>query len=139
MDVLVLIGRILFVLLFLNSAIGHLTQTKGMAQYAGSQGVPFPWLAVFGSGILQLVGGLMVLLGVWADLGALLLFVFLAPTAVMVHRFWREGDQQARQNALIQFLKDLSLAGAALMLFAFFAHTGDDLGLTLTGPLFDID
>lgn len=138
MEVVVLIGRILFVLLFLNSAIGHLTQTRPMAQYAGSQGIPFPWLAVFGSGILQLVGALMVLLGVWADVGALLLVVFLVPTAVLMHRFWREEDQQARQNSLIQFLKDLALAGAALMLFAFFAHTGDDLGLTLSGPLFDL-
>ncbi|MDT0269489.1 DoxX family protein [Streptomyces sp. DSM 44915] len=139
MDVLVLIGRILFVLLFLNSAIGHLTQTKAMAGYAGSQGVPFPWLAVFGSGLLQLVGGLMVLLGVWADLGALLLLVFLLPTALLMHRFWREEDAEARQNSLVQFLKDLSLAGAALMLFAFFAHAGDDLGLTVSGPLFDLD
>ncbi|UED85570.1 DoxX family protein [Streptomyces profundus] len=139
MDVLVLIGRILFVLLFLNSAIGHLTQTKAMAGYAGSQGVPYPWLAVFGSGLLQLVGGLMVLLGVWPDVGALLLVIFLVPTALLMHKFWTEDDPQAKQNSLVQFLKDLSLAGAALMLFAFFAHVGDDLGLSIAGPLFDID
>jgi uncharacterized membrane protein YphA (DoxX/SURF4 family) len=138
MDVLVLIGRILFVVLFLGSAMGHLTQTKAMAQYAGSKNVPAPVAATFGSGVLMLVGGLMVLLGIWADLGALLLFVFLLPTALLMHRFWQESDAGARQNEMIQFNKDLALAGAALMLFAFFAYVGDSLGLTITEPLFDL-
>jgi len=39
---------------------------------------------------------------------------------------------------MTQFSKDLGLAGAALMLFAFFAYVGEDLGLTLTGPLFNL-
>lgn len=138
MDVLVLIGRILFVVLFLSSAVGHLTQTKGMAQYAASKGVPSPFAATFGSGLLLLAGGLMVLLGVWADLGALLLLLFLLPTAVLMHAFWKEADAGAKQMEMVHFNKDLALAGSALMLFAFFAYVGDDLGLTLTGPLFDL-
>src|SRR5437016_3908819 len=63
--------------------------------------------------------------------------VFLIPTAVMMHAFWRESEAQARQLEQIQFLKDISLAGAALMLFALFAHLGDDLGLVIVGPLFN--
>ncbi|MGW0825394.1 DoxX family protein [Streptomyces sp. NPDC002845] len=138
MDVLVLIGRILFAALFLGSALGHLTQPKGMAGYATSRGVPAAVPAIIGSGVLLLVGGLSVLLGIWADLGALLLVVFLVPTAVLMHAFWKESDAQARQQEMIQFQKDLALAGAALMLFALIAHAGSDLGLTITGPLFDI-
>ena len=39
MDVIALIGRILFVLVFLGSGTtGHIGQRKGMAQYAASQG-----------------------------------------------------------------------------------------------------
>ncbi len=38
--------------------------------------------------------------------------------------------------AATQFLKDLSLAGAALALFAFFASAGDELGLLVPGPVF---
>jgi putative oxidoreductase len=136
-DVIVLIGRILFVALFLSSAYGHFTQRRAMAGYASSKGVPSSELAVLASGVLMAVGGLMVLLGIWADLGALLLVIFLVPTAVLMHGFWRETDAQTRQLEMIQFLKDISLAGAALMLFAFFAHT-DDLGLTITGPLFNL-
>lgn len=137
MDILVLIGRIVFAALFLGSAFGHLTQSEAMGGYAESRGVPAGRLMVLASGVLLLVGGLMVLLGIWPDLGSLLLVVFLVPTAVLMHGFWRERDPQARQLEMISFQKDLALAGAALMLFAFFAHT-DDLGLTITGPLFNL-
>ena len=137
MDILVLIGRILFSVLFLTSAVGHLTQSKAMAEYAASKGVPVPQLSVVVSGVVLAVGALSVLLGVWADLGALLLVAFLVPTAALMHNFWSESDAQARQTEMVQFNKDIALAGAALMLFAFFAHNGD-LGLTITGPLFTI-
>lgn len=137
MDVLVLIGRIVFALLFLGSAFGHLTQSKQMAGYAESRGIPMANVAVLASGVLILVGGLMVLLGIWADLGTLLLVLFLVPTAVLMHAFWKETDAQNKQMEMVQFNKDMGLAGAALMLFAFFAHV-DDLGLTITGPLFSL-
>src|SRR5215475_1865923 len=109
MDVIVLIGRILFVTLFLFSAVGHLTQRQVMAGYASSKGVPSSELAVLVSGVLLALGGLMVLLGIWADLGALLLVIFLVPTAVLMHGFWRESDAQARQMEMIQFNKDVAL------------------------------
>ncbi|MEU0542029.1 DoxX family protein [Nocardia sp. NPDC003693] len=137
-DVLVLIGRILFAALFLGSAMGHLTKADAMAQYAQFRGVPSPKLAVIGSGVLLLVGGLSVLFGVWADLGALLLVIFLLPTAFLMHPFWKETDPEAKQTEMISFNKDVALAGAALMLFAFFSAAGHCLGLTLTGPLFNL-
>lgn len=136
MDVVALIGRILFVALFIGSAFGHLTQTEAMAGYAGAKGVPQPKLAVLASGVLMLVGALMVLLGIWIDLGALLLVVFLVPTALLMHQFWKETDAQAKQLEMIQFQKDLALAGGALLVFALYAGFGDDLGITITGPLF---
>ena len=138
MDVLVLIGRILFVVLFFGSALGHLTQTKGMAGYAASKGVPAPGLAVFGSGLLLLAAGLSLLLGIWPDVGALALVVFLLPTAFLMHNFWAETNAETKTVEMLMFQKDVALAGAALMLFAFFAYVGDDLGLTMTGPLFNL-
>lgn len=137
MDVLLLIGRILFVFLFLGSAVGHLTQAGAMSGYAKSRGVPAPWYAVIVSGVVILLGGLSVLLGLWADLGALLLLLFLIGTALLMHPFWRESEAQARQQEMIQFNKDIALAGAALMLFAYVAGTGE-IGPALTGPLFSL-
>lgn len=138
MDVVVLVGRILFSLIFLVSSVAHLTQTGQMAGYAASKGVPVARATVLGSGVLILVGGLMVLLGVWGDLGALFLVVFLVPTALIIHGFWRETDATARYMEQAQFFKDTALAGAALLVFALFAYAGSDLGLTLTGPVFDL-
>ena len=130
-----LIGRVLFVVIFLGSAYQHLTMTDGMAEFAKSKGVPQPWLAVFGSGIVQGLGGLSVLLGIWADLGALLLFLFTLSTALIMHSFWKlEGE--ARNMDQIQFVKDLALAGASLMLVGLFSIAGHRLGFTITGPLF---
>ena len=136
MDVVALIGRILFAAVFLASSFGHLTQTAAMAGYAGSKGVPQPKLAVMSSGVVMLVGIVLVVLGIWADLGALLLVVFLLPTAFLMHAFWRETDAQAKQLEMVQFQKDLALGGAALMIFALIVKLGDGLGLTITGPLF---
>jgi putative oxidoreductase len=138
MDLIVLIGRILFAFLFLSSGFAHFAQRKPMAQYAGAKGLPAALPAVLAGGVLLLAGGLMVLLGIWADLGALLLAIFLLPTAVLMHGFWKESDPQARMTEMTQFSKDTALGGAALMLFALFSYAGDNLGLTITGPLFHI-
>ncbi|MGW7367641.1 DoxX family membrane protein [Streptomyces sp. NPDC054841] len=138
MDVLVLIGRILFAVVFLASAVGHLTKSKEMGAYAASKGLPAPVPATVLSGVLLLLGGLSVALGIWADLGALLLAVFVFPTAVLMHPFWKESDPGTRQLEQVMFLKDVALGGAALALLAFFSYVGNDLGLTITGPLFHI-
>src|SRR6266545_2401013 len=109
MSVLVLIGRVLFVGVFLSAVIPHLTKTTMMAGYAKSKCVPLAWPATFVGGILLLAGGLSVLLGIWADLGALLLAVFLLPTAVLMHGFWRETGE-GRMSEQVHFFKDVGLA-----------------------------
>jgi putative oxidoreductase len=135
MDVLLLIGRILFGALFLGSALGHLTQTDAMAGYAGSKGVPQPKLMTIVTGLMLLVGGLMVILGVWGDVGALLLVAFLIPTALIMHNFWKETDPMNKQMEMISFNKDVALAGAALVLFWLFVESGD-LPFSITNSLF---
>lgn len=135
MDVVILIGRILFAVLFLASGFGHLAQTDAMAGYAESLGVKPAKPLVVLSGLLIIGGAVMVAAGIWADLGSLLLVVFLIPTAFLMHPFWKfDGEQQ--QMEMPAFMKDLSLAGAALVFFGFFQMVGSDLGLTITGPLF---
>jgi putative oxidoreductase len=139
MDVIALIGRILFALIFLGSgATGHIGQRKGMAQYAASQGVPAADVLVVLSGLQILVGGLMVALGIWGDLGALLLLAFVVPAALLMHAFWKVQDPMQRANQQVHFMKNLALAGGSIMAFVLFAGLGHDLGLTITGPLFNL-
>lgn len=136
MDVIALIGRVVFVLLFFGSGVNHIRNAEAMGGYAAAKGVPQAKLATIASGVLILVGGLMVLLGVYLDLGALLLVIFLVPTAFLMHAFWKETDAMAKQTEQVNFMKNISLAGAGLMIMAMYAELGDDLGLTITGPLF---
>jgi len=138
MDVVFLVGRILFSLLFLNSAVGHLTQTDAMAGYAESRGVRPARPAVLVSGVQILVGGLLVLLGIWIDLGAILLALFTFSAAVLMHGFWREKEPMARQTEMVQFLKDIALCGASLILLYLAWELEGDMGLTITDPLFGV-
>lgn len=105
-----------------------------MAGYAASKGLPQPKLATLASGVLILVGAVLVLLGLWGDLGALLLLIFLLPTAFLMHAFWKETDPMAKQMEMVQFNKDIALAGAALVLLWVFHQNG--VPFTLTDGLF---
>ncbi|MGH3520848.1 MAG: DoxX family protein [Haloechinothrix sp.] len=136
MELVALVGRLLFVIVFLGSGLGHLTNTAMMTGYAQSKKLPAAKAIVLISGVWIIVAALMVLFGVWVDLAALMLFVFLLGTAFIFHNFWGETDQQARMMEMTQFMKDLALAGAALLIFVFYGQFGDELGLTITGPLF---
>jgi putative oxidoreductase len=120
------IGQILFALIFINSGIGHLTKLDAMTGYAQYKKVPAAKLSVIVSGLMILVGGVFVALGIYADLGALLIALFLLPAAFMMHAFW---------NETIGFFKDLSLAGAALIIFAL-VQGGAELGINITGSFF---
>lgn len=119
MQYAVLLGRILFSILFIMSGLNHLTKLSAMSQYAASQGVPAATVATVVTGLMILLGGLSVLLGYKAKIGAALLVIFLIPTAFMMHAFWGIEDQMMAQNQMAHFLKNLSLAGAALLIFNF--------------------
>ncbi len=133
MDIVLLVGRILFAALFILSAVGHLTQTDYMAGYAKSKGLPFAKLNVLASGVVFLLAGLAIAFGVYGDIASLVIAAVLVPTALIFHTFWKETDPQAKAMTQIMFNKDIALAGAALALaFAFHAAPA----LTVTGPLF---
>ena len=135
MNAVLAIGQILFALIFINSGIGHLTKLDAMTGYAQYKKVPAAKLSVIVSGLMILVGGVFVALGIYADLGALLIAIFLIPTAFIMHAFWKETDATAKMNETIGFFKDLSLAGAALIILALVAN-GANFGWHITGKFF---
>lgn len=112
-----LIGRILLSVIFLVAAPGHFK--TGSIQYAASHGVPLASALVPISGILALLGGLSILLGYKAKWGALLLILFLVPVTFMMHKFWGLNDPTAAQLQEVMFLKNLAMAGGALLISYF--------------------
>ena len=115
MSAILLIGRILFALLFINSGINHFTKLEAMTGYAKYKKLPAAKLGVLVSGLMILLGGIYILLGFWADLGGLLIGAFGILAAFIFHNFWKETDATAKMNETIAFFKDLALAGAGLI------------------------
>ena len=134
MDLILVIGRILFGGFFLMSGINHFTKLEAMTGYAKYKKLPAAKLGVLISGLMLVIGGISIILGYYADLGALLLAIFLVLAAVIFHNFWKETDATAKQNEMLGFMKDMALAGAALILFALVMKHGTDLdfGWTLS-------
>jgi uncharacterized membrane protein YphA (DoxX/SURF4 family) len=87
------------------------------------------------SQVLQWVGIISVALGIWADIGALCLLLFLIPVTYWTHAFWRlEG--QPRQVQTGNFLRNLTYLGGVLLIMH--AALVGALPLTVTGPLLTI-
>jgi putative oxidoreductase len=134
MDVVLLIGRMLFASVFIVSgATIHLLKWRDGVAYARASNVPAPELLVPVSGLMAVGGGLLVAVGLWADLGALLLAAFAFPVALGMHAFWTHDDPMQRANQQAHFMKNVSMGGAALALFALFQQFGGEIGLT-AGP-----
>jgi putative oxidoreductase len=115
--VVALLGRFFFALIFLMSGPNHFS--KQTIAYAASQGVPLASIAVPFSGILAIVGGLSILLGYRAKLGAWLIVVFLVPVTLMLHKFWGISDPMMAQMQTIMFMKNVSMLGGALLISQF--------------------
>jgi uncharacterized membrane protein YphA (DoxX/SURF4 family) len=116
MEILLLVGRIVFGAFFVMSGFNHFANVKMMSGYAASKGVPAPALAVVGTGVLLVAGGLSVILGFLPVVGLLLLILFLVPTAFLMHDFWTVKDPMMRAGEQVNFLKNVALAGAAFAL-----------------------
>jgi len=110
-------GRLLFSAIFLMSVPTHFM--RDTVAYAAQSGVPLPAIAVPATGVILLLGGLSVLLGYYARIGAWLLVLFLVPVALMMHDFWIYADPMMRQMQMAHFMKNFSMAGAALLIAYF--------------------
>ena len=109
-DVGVLVARILMPILFITAGWGKITGYAGTQQYMEAMGVPGFMLPLVI--ILEIFGGLAILVGFKARLVALLMAGFSIVSAIIFHADF--GDQ----NQMINFMKNLAMAGGFLMIFA---------------------
>ncbi len=112
-------GRALLSLIFLQAVLSHFSSAT--IGYAAQQGVPMAGFLVPLSGVMALVGGLSVLLGFHARIGAALLILFLIPVTMMMHQFWNVADPMRAQMERIMFMKNASILGGLLLLTHFVA------------------
>ncbi len=117
MKPIVLIGRILFSLIFLQTAFHHFS-SEGI-HAAASQHVPAAWLLVPLSGIIAIAGAISIVLGYKARAGAWLIVLFLVPVTPLMHNFWAVTDPVMKQIQMVMFMKNLSMLGGALLIAYF--------------------
>jgi len=112
-----LAGRILFSAIFIMSGVFHFSQQD--IGYAAQSGVPMAGFLVPASGVLAMAGGLSILLGYRAKIGAWLVVLFLIPVTLTMHNFWAVKDPMMAQMQMAMFVKNVSMLGGALLISQF--------------------
>lgn len=108
------VGRAILGGFFLYNGINHFRNRHSLEGYAAAKHVQYPHLSVKASGALLTAAGASLLLGVKPKFGAMGVLSFLSAASPMFHDFWSHQDPQQKQSELIQFSKNVALAGAAV-------------------------
>jgi putative oxidoreductase len=116
MRALFLLGRAVFGGFFLQSGLNHFKNRQLLTQYAASKGIAAPEAAVTASGALMVAGGLSVLSGAMPRPGLAALMGALIPMTLGMHRFWDATDPSERTHEQVNFMKNMALVGAAMMM-----------------------
>ena len=111
---LVPLGRALFAAIFILASFHHFSADT--IAYAAHHHVPLASVAVPLSGVVALIGGLSILLGAYARVGAWLVVLFLVLVTPAMHDFWNVADPMMRAAQMANFLKNVSMLGGALLI-----------------------
>lgn len=117
-NVSTLAGRALLALIFIVSGFGKITGFAGTAGFMASKGMPMAEVLLVGAIAVEFLGGLMLLVGWKARWAALAIFLFIIPATLIFHNPAGLTGQEA-QNQMINIMKNLSIMGGMLMVFAF--------------------
>jgi putative oxidoreductase len=112
-----LAGRILMSVLFLVSGFFKLGAYSQMVGYAASKGLPMAGVAVACAAVLELAGGLAILIGFQTKIAAWLLFLYLIPTTFYFHNFWAMQGMEQQDN-MVHLLKNVAIMGGLVILAA---------------------
>ena len=117
--IVAVLGRVLLCTIFLLAAVGNkIPHFQDVAGLMAKEGVPAPQVMLAGAIAFLIAGSLSVILGYKARIGAALLLAFLVLATYYFHDFWTFSDPKARQEQTIQFMKNLGLMGAMLLVIA---------------------
>jgi len=104
------IARLLLGLIFVVSGANKIAGFEGTLQHMAEYGMPATGLLLVGAIVVELAGGLSVMLGYGARVGAAALVLFLIPATLIFHTDF------SQQTQVIMFLKNLSIMGGLLLL-----------------------
>lgn len=117
-NTLALVGRVLLALLFLDSGYGKIGGFAGTVGYIGSKGLPMPEVLAAGALAVELIGGILLVIGWKARWAALALAVFTLLATFLFHNYWTMPAAQQMMQKLM-FLKNLGITGGLLFVAAY--------------------
>jgi putative oxidoreductase len=113
-----LFGRILLSTVFIMGGIGKIAGFSFEESMVAAKHLPMPAVALGIALVIELVGGLAILTGLFTRFAAWIVFLYLIPTTFLFHNFWAvEGAD--RIDTMIHFEKNLAIMGGLLLLAAF--------------------
>jgi putative oxidoreductase len=115
MNAFLSLGRWLFAIPFAIFGLFHFMNSQAMADYVVPAYMPAKVAWVFLSGAGLIGAAVSMLIGKYDKLATTLLSVFLLLLVVMVHLPGAMSGGEGSQASMSMLLKDLSLAGAAMM------------------------
>ncbi|WP_336279352.1 DoxX family protein [Bartonella sp. CB175] len=115
-DLVLLIIRVIFVILFLISGWGKLTAFQGTVNYMSHVGAPFPMIAAIIAIIVEIGFSIAVILGYYIRPVSLIFTLFTIGTGILGHPYWHMSGLEAH-DALLQFYKNISIACGFVLLF----------------------
>ena len=116
-DLFILLGRVCISGMFLWASYEKMRNWHATVAYMKAKHVPQVNIVLPVSLALKIIGGLSVLFGWYAHIGALFLLIVTVPPAIKLHSFWRaQGNEQSMEKAL--FMKDVAISGGILLLLA---------------------
>ena len=117
-DPLALAGRILLASLVVLSGFNKLTGFDGTVGYIASGGLPMPTVVAVLTILLELGGGLLLVVGFLTRPLGLAFAAFTLLAALLFHAYW-SVPESARMMQYLSFWKNVSIAGGMLLLAAF--------------------
>lgn len=113
-----LIGRLLIAAIFVFSGFGKITGFEGTVGYIASSGLPLPQLGAVLAIIVELGGGILLIVGWKTRWAAAAMLVFTVAAACIFHNFWAAAPDAA-QNQMIHFMKNIAMAGGLVYVVVF--------------------
>jgi putative oxidoreductase len=117
-DAVMLVARILLALMFVSAGFSKIGGFEGTAGYIASKGLPLPQLGAAIAIVVELAGGIMLIVGWKARWAALAIAVFTAAATVIFHNYWAMTGADAFTQRLM-FWKNVSVIGGLLAVYAF--------------------
>lgn len=107
------VGRLLLAIIFIFSGLGKIMAPEGTQGYIASVGLPLPVFSYLLAIIVEVGGGILLVIGYQTRIVSLVIAAFTLATALFFH------NNFADQNQMIHFLKNISIVGGLLQVAAF--------------------